>query len=288
MRAFTWMCNVLIFGCLCCLILLKAYAAYALFIFLAVSLILIVGTLVNKVYWKGWYVGYDYEDAFYTGDVKRWSRALRQKCLRCFSSRTKREKVQPVIGANSSSSNDEAAAYKVDDDSDELSSTSEEYSEAERVARKRAMSQLALRRRKEPATRRPASGTPDSGESGNAAGRGAGGDSAGGLKGSGRQDDKGSNKGDTISDNEELYDDRYLPRCDDKIDPFLAREAKQQLRKRARHGDSFAKVAGLLSDVACRGRIRPPECRAVIVKHAARLTELRFRTSEIIEDLDRA
>ena len=122
---------MLIFGCLCCLILLKAYAAYALFTFLAVVLVLIVGTLVNKVYWKGWYVGYDYEDAFYTGDVKRWGRALRQKCLRCFSSRAKREKVQPVIGANSSSSNDEAAAYKVDDDSDELSSTSEEYSEAD-------------------------------------------------------------------------------------------------------------------------------------------------------------
>ena len=46
--------------------------------------------------------------------------------------------------------------------------------------------------------------------------------------------------------------------------------------------------ADVLSDVACRGRIRPPECRAVIVKHAASLTELRFRTSEIIEDLDRA
>ena len=46
--------------------------------------------------------------------------------------------------------------------------------------------------------------------------------------------------------------------------------------------------ADVLRDVACRGRIRPPECRAVIVKHAARLTELRFRTSEIIEDLDRA
>jgi hypothetical protein len=53
MRTYTWTCNVLIFGCLCCIILMQSLAAYAFLLFLLVVVVLVGGTLASKIYWKG-------------------------------------------------------------------------------------------------------------------------------------------------------------------------------------------------------------------------------------------
>jgi hypothetical protein len=282
MRAFNWTCNVLIFMCTCCIILLEAYTAYALLVFIFVVLVQVTGNGVSKLYWKGYYKGYDYSDALHTGQFGQQVCSQWRKCRRLllFSSKAPR-KVQPVVAASTRTADDDSSASS-DTSSDEQPTTSgsSDSDGADQGSNRSARSKSQALQR--------GSGTRRSG-------RREDDDEDEDVESDEDKDEVSDDGADGFDDDDDL-DDKYLPRKEIEVDPFLKsyveRVLKKQVRKMhhniVRHGDPMMEIATELSEVACRGRIGAKQCATVLARHSSDTIGLRFRTKEVSEDLDHA
>ena len=84
-------------------------------------------------------------------------------------------------------------------------------------------------------------------------------------------------------------DESYLPPQESGIDAFLAGHVSGLLRIPAREGDTLNDYSIHLSEVACSGRICPEEVTQILLKYIDdSLSDLRFRTENVIASLDRA
>lgn len=97
MRAFNWVCNLVIFICTCCIVLLEKYAEYAFMVILPVVIVQVAVNGASKLYWKGYYLGYTYSDALYTGQFVQRLRMRWKKWHWQFCTCKKPWKVQPVV-----------------------------------------------------------------------------------------------------------------------------------------------------------------------------------------------
>ena len=113
LRTFNWVCNFIIFVCTCCIILLEGYApAYALLIAILIMLVQVAGNSAAHVYWKGYYLGYNYSDALNSEHIEEW-----QKWCWRFCARKKTQKVRPIVAAASTAADDEDVHLEMDGDS---------------------------------------------------------------------------------------------------------------------------------------------------------------------------
>ena len=133
MRTFNWVCNLFLFVAMCCIILFEAYAAVAFATYLLVAVIQTIVNGASKVWWKGFYAGYNFEDNYqYEEDVRQrvctCLGTLRQRFWRqqrVLFRRTAADKVQPVLdGSEASSSSSEtttssSSSSSSDDDDDD-------------------------------------------------------------------------------------------------------------------------------------------------------------------------
>jgi hypothetical protein len=117
MRVFNWVCNAATFVCTCCIILFEAYAVYFFSAFIIAAVIQVVGNGVSKLYWKGYYRGFDMHDALHTGEYGQRVRTWWQTLLRKGPLGRKSDKVQPVLGWERDAVVSESA--ELDSDSDE-------------------------------------------------------------------------------------------------------------------------------------------------------------------------
>ena len=97
----------------------------------------------------------------------------------------------------------------------------------------------------------------------------------------------------------DVLEDKYLPRSDVNVDPYLASTTEEVLKLRVekaphtilRGEKSMRQIAAELSEFACRSRISVDECAGVLTRHVGRRNDthsLQFRTEEVSEDLDHA
>ena len=129
MRAFNWVCNLLVFMCTCCIILLERYAVSAIYVLIGTLIAQVTGNGARKLYWKGYYLGYDYADALYVGNFfqMQWYK-LRHWCM-C----KKGWKIKPVLASTRADNNSRDEDEEYTSGSDEEDEPKEHNSGARHV-----------------------------------------------------------------------------------------------------------------------------------------------------------